>query len=113
MSASAGGWVMLGRVRYRLFRACVSRRSALGSTDGPYTMASIEVVCARHSPFNGQASDQSEDDAVGNSLGVRQELAKGIRSLPGLCKRVRRKKTEARKKIIGGGRNAYRELEMS
>ncbi|RWW15509.1 hypothetical protein GW17_00020646 [Ensete ventricosum] len=60
-----------------------------------------------------QASDRSEDDAVGNSLGVRQELAKGIRSLPGLCKRVHRKKTEARKKIIGGGRNACRELERS
>ncbi|RWV78834.1 hypothetical protein GW17_00060132, partial [Ensete ventricosum] len=59
------------------------------------------------------ASGQSEDDAVGNSHGVRQELTEGIRSLSGWHKGVRWKKTETRRKIIGGSRNAYRELETS
>ncbi|RWV85144.1 hypothetical protein GW17_00053087 [Ensete ventricosum] len=40
------------------------------------------------------------DDAVGNSLGVRRELAKGIRSLPRWRKGVHRKKTETRQKIV-------------
>ncbi|RRT31941.1 hypothetical protein B296_00050835 [Ensete ventricosum] len=41
-------------------------------------------------------------DVVGNSLGVRRELAKGIRSLLGWRKGVCQKKTETRRKIIGG-----------
>ncbi|RRT69167.1 hypothetical protein B296_00035225 [Ensete ventricosum] len=41
-------------------------------------------------------------DAVGNSPGVRRELAKGIRSLLGWHKGVCQKKTETRRKIIGG-----------
>ncbi|RWW75949.1 hypothetical protein BHE74_00015983 [Ensete ventricosum] len=41
-------------------------------------------------------------NAVGNSLGVCRELAKGIRSLQGWRKGVRQKKTETRRKIIGG-----------
>ncbi|RZS24832.1 hypothetical protein BHM03_00057949 [Ensete ventricosum] len=49
-------------------------------------------------------------DAVRNSLGVRQELAKGIRSLAGWCKGVRQKKTETCRKIVGGSRKAYQEL---
>ncbi|RWV78885.1 hypothetical protein GW17_00060065 [Ensete ventricosum] len=48
-------------------------------------------------------------DAVGNSLGVRRELAEGIRSLLGWRKGVRQKKTEIRRKIIGGSRKTYRE----
>ncbi|RRT48769.1 hypothetical protein B296_00029052 [Ensete ventricosum] len=43
-------------------------------------------------------------DAVGNSSGVRRELAKGIRSLSGWRKGVRQKKTETRRKIIGDDR---------
>ncbi|RWW38095.1 hypothetical protein BHE74_00056699, partial [Ensete ventricosum] len=39
-----------------------------------------------------------------------RELAEGIRSLPGWCKGVRRKKTETRWKIVGGSRKACREL---
>ncbi|RZR89742.1 hypothetical protein BHM03_00017538 [Ensete ventricosum] len=39
---------------------------------------------------------------VGNSLGVRWELTEGIGSLPGWRKRVRQKKTETRRKIVGG-----------
>ncbi|RRT51395.1 hypothetical protein B296_00022480 [Ensete ventricosum] len=58
-----------------------------------------------------QASGQSEDDAVGNSPGVRRELAEGIRNLLGWCKGVRWKKTETHRKIIGGYRKACRELE--
>ncbi|RWW09019.1 hypothetical protein GW17_00027513 [Ensete ventricosum] len=48
-------------------------------------------------------------DTVGNSLGVRQELAKGIGSLPGWCKGVCQKKIETRRKIVGGSRKAYQE----
>ncbi|RZS18005.1 hypothetical protein BHM03_00050211 [Ensete ventricosum] len=55
----------------------------------------------------------SEDDAVGNSLRVRRELTEGIGSLPGCRKGVHWKKTETRRKIIGGSRNACRELGRS
>ncbi|RWW62306.1 hypothetical protein BHE74_00030573, partial [Ensete ventricosum] len=48
-------------------------------------------------------------DAVGNSPGVRRELAEGIGSLLGWCNEVRQKKTETHRKIIGGNRKAYRE----
>ncbi|RRT44112.1 hypothetical protein B296_00013593, partial [Ensete ventricosum] len=53
-----------------------------------------------------QALGRSEDDAVGNSLGVHQKLVEGIESLLGWRKRVHRKKTETRWKIIGGSRKA-------
>ncbi|RRT50568.1 hypothetical protein B296_00027871 [Ensete ventricosum] len=53
------------------------------------------------------------DDAVGNSPGVHRELAKGIRSLPGWCKGVHRKKIETRRKIVKGSRKACQELERS
>ncbi|RZS08570.1 hypothetical protein BHM03_00039551 [Ensete ventricosum] len=49
-------------------------------------------------------------DAVENSLGVRRELAEGIRSLSGWHKVVRQKKTKIRRKIIGGSRKACRDL---
>ncbi|RRT39075.1 hypothetical protein B296_00043758 [Ensete ventricosum] len=49
-----------------------------------------------------QAYGWSKNDAVGNSLGVHQELAKGIKSLPGWHKGVHRKKTKTHWKIIGG-----------
>ncbi|RWW26016.1 hypothetical protein GW17_00009621 [Ensete ventricosum] len=49
------------------------------------------------------ASGRSKDNAVGNSLGVHRELTKGIRSLPGWRKGVRRK-------IVGGSQNACWEL---
>ncbi|RRT34228.1 hypothetical protein B296_00032616, partial [Ensete ventricosum] len=52
-----------------------------------------------------------KDDAVGNSPGVRRELAKVIGSLPGWHKRVHQKMTETRRKIVGGSRKACRELE--
>ncbi|RWV87450.1 hypothetical protein BHE74_00031358 [Ensete ventricosum] len=58
-------------------------------------------------------SRSGEDDAVGNSLGVRRELTEGIGSLPGCRKGVHWKKTETRRKIIGGSRNASRELGRS
>ncbi|RWW36734.1 hypothetical protein BHE74_00058223 [Ensete ventricosum] len=45
---------------------------------------------------------RSEDDAVGNSSGVRRGLAESIGSLPGWRKGVHQKKTETRRKIIGG-----------
>ncbi|RWW42861.1 hypothetical protein BHE74_00051549, partial [Ensete ventricosum] len=48
-------------------------------------------------------------DVVGNSLGVRRELTEGIVSLPGWRKEVRQKKTETRRKIIGGSRKACQE----
>ncbi|RRT64919.1 hypothetical protein B296_00015066 [Ensete ventricosum] len=48
-------------------------------------------------------------DAVGNSLGVRRELAESIRSLLGWRKRVCQKKTETRRKIIECSHKAYRE----
>ncbi|RWV99394.1 hypothetical protein GW17_00037695 [Ensete ventricosum] len=48
-------------------------------------------------------------DAFGNSLGVCRKLAKGIGSLLGWRKGVRQKKTETRRKIIGGSRKACRE----
>ncbi|RRT34225.1 hypothetical protein B296_00046202, partial [Ensete ventricosum] len=48
-----------------------------------------------------RASGWSEDDAVGNSLGVHQELAEGIGSLLGWRKGVYRKKTETHRKIVG------------
>ncbi|RWW57113.1 hypothetical protein BHE74_00036120 [Ensete ventricosum] len=41
-------------------------------------------------------------DAFGNSPGVCWKLVEGIRSLLGWRKRVRQKKTETRRKIIGG-----------
>ncbi|RWW55272.1 hypothetical protein BHE74_00038102 [Ensete ventricosum] len=59
------------------------------------------------------ASGRSEDNAVGNSLRVCWELAEGIGSLPELRKRVRQKKTETRRKIVGGSRNACQKLERS
>ncbi|RRT31684.1 hypothetical protein B296_00053608 [Ensete ventricosum] len=45
-------------------------------------------------------------DAVGNSLGVRRELAEGIESLLGWRKGVHQKKTETRLKIIRDSRKA-------
>ncbi|RWV78806.1 hypothetical protein GW17_00060155, partial [Ensete ventricosum] len=47
-------------------------------------------------------------DAVGNSPGVRRELAEGIGSLLGWRKGVRQKKIETRWNIIGGSRKACR-----
>ncbi|RWW47804.1 hypothetical protein BHE74_00046178, partial [Ensete ventricosum] len=47
------------------------------------------------------ASGQGSNDAIGNSPGVRWELAEGIESLPGWRKGVRGKKTETLWKIIG------------
>ncbi|RZS20550.1 hypothetical protein BHM03_00053079 [Ensete ventricosum] len=52
-------------------------------------------------------------DAVGNSPGVCRDLAEGIESLPGWRKGVRQKKTETRRKIVGGDRKAYRESSLS
>ncbi|RRT46771.1 hypothetical protein B296_00047031, partial [Ensete ventricosum] len=49
-------------------------------------------------------------DAVRNSSGVRQELVEGMGSLPRWRERVRQKKTETYRKIIGGSRKAYREF---
>ncbi|RWV87470.1 hypothetical protein GW17_00050529 [Ensete ventricosum] len=48
-------------------------------------------------------------DAFGNSPGVCRKLAEGIGSLSGWHKRVRQKKTETRRKIIGGSRKACRD----
>ncbi|RWW55206.1 hypothetical protein BHE74_00038169 [Ensete ventricosum] len=48
-------------------------------------------------------------DTVGNLPGVRRELAEGIGSLLGWRKGVRQKKTETRRKIIGGSRKACQE----
>ncbi|RRT41956.1 hypothetical protein B296_00054154 [Ensete ventricosum] len=48
-------------------------------------------------------------DTVGNSPGVRWELADGIESLPGWRKGVRQKKTETHRKIVEGSRKACRE----
>ncbi|RWW46339.1 hypothetical protein BHE74_00047738 [Ensete ventricosum] len=48
-------------------------------------------------------------DAVGNTPGVHQELAKGIGSLLGWRKGVRQKKTETHRKIVRGSRKACRE----
>ncbi|RWW63456.1 hypothetical protein BHE74_00029363 [Ensete ventricosum] len=49
-------------------------------------------------------------DTVGNSPGVRRELAEGIRSLPGWRKGVLQKKTETRQKIVKDSRKACREF---
>ncbi|RWV83485.1 hypothetical protein BHE74_00044321 [Ensete ventricosum] len=48
-------------------------------------------------------------DAVGNSPGVHRKLAEGIGSSSGWRKRVRQKKTETHRKIVGGSRKACRE----
>ncbi|RWV83662.1 hypothetical protein BHE74_00043165 [Ensete ventricosum] len=56
---------------------------------------------------------RSEDDAIGNSLGVCRDLAEGITSLPGWHKGVRWKKNKTRRKIIGGSRKGCRELKRS
>ncbi|RZS29059.1 hypothetical protein BHM03_00062730 [Ensete ventricosum] len=61
----------------------------------------------------GRYPPASSDDAVGNSPGVHRELTEGIRSLPGWCKGVHRKKTETRWKIVKGSRKTWRELERS
>ncbi|RRT33456.1 hypothetical protein B296_00044143, partial [Ensete ventricosum] len=60
-----------------------------------------------------QASGRSSDDAVGNSLRLRRELAEYIGSLLGWRKGVYREKTETRRKIIEGSRKACRELGRS
>ncbi|RZR81854.1 hypothetical protein BHM03_00008159 [Ensete ventricosum] len=52
-------------------------------------------------------------DVFGNSLGVCQKLAESIGSLPGWRKGVRQKKTETRRKIVGGSRKACRESGCS
>ncbi|RZS29332.1 hypothetical protein BHM03_00063076 [Ensete ventricosum] len=52
-------------------------------------------------------------DTVGNSPGVRRELTEGIGSLLGWRKGVRQKKTETRRKIIGGSRKACQERLLS
>ncbi|RWW38074.1 hypothetical protein BHE74_00056725 [Ensete ventricosum] len=49
-------------------------------------------------------------DAVGNSPRVCRKLAEGIESLPKWRKRVRQKKTETCRKIVGGSRKAYHDL---
>ncbi|RWW01351.1 hypothetical protein GW17_00035618 [Ensete ventricosum] len=49
-------------------------------------------------------------NAVGNSSGVRRELAEGIGSLPRWRKGVRQKKIETRQKIVGGSQKACREF---
>ncbi|RWW53834.1 hypothetical protein BHE74_00039636 [Ensete ventricosum] len=49
-------------------------------------------------------------DAIGNSLGVRWELAEGIESLPGWHKGVCQKNTETHRKIAGSSRKACREF---
>ncbi|RRT32736.1 hypothetical protein B296_00058878 [Ensete ventricosum] len=51
-------------------------------------------------------------DAVTNSPGVRWELAKGIRSLLRWRKGVRQKKTETRRKIVGGSRKSCRDYNQ-
>ncbi|RRT42509.1 hypothetical protein B296_00013966 [Ensete ventricosum] len=48
-------------------------------------------------------------NVVGNSLGVRRELAKGIGSLLGWRKRVHQKKTETHRKIVRDNQKAYRD----
>ncbi|RRT31692.1 hypothetical protein B296_00048377 [Ensete ventricosum] len=50
-------------------------------------------------------------DAVGNSSGVRRKLAEGIGSSSGWRKRVRQKKTETHRKIVGGSRKACRDSD--
>ncbi|RRT34457.1 hypothetical protein B296_00031707 [Ensete ventricosum] len=50
-------------------------------------------------------------DAFGNLPGVCRKLAEGIESLPGWRKGVRQKKTETRRKIVGGSRKAYRDSD--
>ncbi|RWV83366.1 hypothetical protein GW17_00055034 [Ensete ventricosum] len=49
-------------------------------------------------------------DVVGNSLGVRQELAEGIGNLLGWRKGIRQEKIETHRKIVGGSRKAGREF---
>ncbi|RWW53212.1 hypothetical protein BHE74_00040317 [Ensete ventricosum] len=48
-------------------------------------------------------------DVVGNSLGVRQELAEGIGNLLGWRKGIRQEKIETHRKIVGGSRKAGRD----
>ncbi|RWW62182.1 hypothetical protein BHE74_00030707 [Ensete ventricosum] len=52
-------------------------------------------------------------DAFGNSPRVCRKLVEGIRSLPGWRKGVRQKKTETRRKIVGGSRKACQESGCS
>ncbi|RWW47881.1 hypothetical protein BHE74_00046096, partial [Ensete ventricosum] len=64
-------------------------------------------------PESSPSIDRGSDDAVGNSPGVRRELAEDIGSLLGWRKGVRWKKTETRRKIVKGSRKAYQELGRS
>ncbi|RWW37372.1 hypothetical protein BHE74_00057531 [Ensete ventricosum] len=52
-------------------------------------------------------------DAFGNSPGVYRKLAEGIGSLLGWHEGVHQKKTENRRKIVGGSRKAYQESGCS
>ncbi|RWW13747.1 hypothetical protein GW17_00022530 [Ensete ventricosum] len=57
-----------------------------------------------------QTSGRSENDAVGNSLGVRRELAESIGSLLRCRKGVCQKKIETCRKIVRGSQKACRGL---
>ncbi|RZR92172.1 hypothetical protein BHM03_00020432 [Ensete ventricosum] len=50
-------------------------------------------------------------DAFGNSPRVCRKLTESIGSLLGWCKRVRQKKSETRRKIVGGSRKACRDSD--
>ncbi|RZS03216.1 hypothetical protein BHM03_00033359 [Ensete ventricosum] len=76
-------------------------RLAIGNVGGFQIMGVRSLI-----KLGGHASGLSEDDAVENSFGVRWELAEGIGSLLGWHKRVRWKKIETRRKIVGGSRKA-------
>ncbi|RRT37215.1 hypothetical protein B296_00024264 [Ensete ventricosum] len=55
---------------------------------------------------------RGSDDVVGNSPGVYRELAKGIESLLGWRKGVRRKKIETRRKITEFNHDGEKELQI-
>ncbi|RWW37532.1 hypothetical protein BHE74_00057341 [Ensete ventricosum] len=61
------------------------------------------------SQSQAQTLGRSEDNAVGNSLGVHRELAEDIESLLGWHKGVHLKKTKTHLKMVKGSRKAFQD----
>ncbi|RWW36958.1 hypothetical protein BHE74_00057984, partial [Ensete ventricosum] len=102
LGKSATGMVELGSLYSGYYKSSVP--------GNPVAIVAYPVVVHFHHAGCPCALSRSEDDGVENSPGVRRELAKDVKSLPGWRKGVRQKKTKTRRKIIGGSRKACREL---
>ncbi|RRT42403.1 hypothetical protein B296_00041390, partial [Ensete ventricosum] len=81
-----------------------TRREIAGKKTGGLAVRLREVARLCRTKVNSM----HRVNAVGNSQGGRRKLNEGIGSLSGERKGVRQKKTETRRKIIGGSRKACR-----